>query len=57
MPISGRRRQTCPGQLLLLMPVARDARGRFTRWFTGMPLQLLAVRRDARGRFAALAPA
>lgn len=55
MPISAWRIPPCHGQLLLLMPVARDARGRFTRWFTGMPLQLLAVRRDARGRFAALA--
>jgi hypothetical protein len=50
-------RRTCSGQLLLLMPVARDASGRFTRWFTGMPLQLLAFRRDARGRFAPLAAA
>ncbi|GAA2587672.1 hypothetical protein GCM10010399_17090 [Dactylosporangium fulvum] len=50
------RRSACRGQLLLLMPIARDAHGRFTRWFTGMPLQLLAFRRDARGRFACLAP-
>lgn len=57
MPKSGPRRHVCGGQLLLLMPVARDARGRFTRWFTGMPVQLLAFRRDARGRFAALAVA
>jgi hypothetical protein len=48
---------TCPSQLLLLMPVARDASGRFTRWFTGMPFQLLAFRRDHRGRFATLTAA
>jgi len=47
-------RRTCRGQLLLLMPVAHDAHGRFTRWFTGMPLQLLAFRRDAHGRFTCL---
>ncbi|WP_426510459.1 hypothetical protein ACPPVO_07105 [Dactylosporangium sp. McL0621] len=39
------------------MPVARDASGRFTRWFTGMPFEFLAFRRDARGRFASLAAA
>ncbi|MEV8516173.1 hypothetical protein [Dactylosporangium sp. NPDC051484] len=61
MPKSGpsiqHGRRVCRGQLLLLMPVARDASGRFTRWFTGMPLQLLAFRRDPRGRFAPLAAA
>lgn len=50
-------RRTCSNQLLLLMPVARDASGRFTRWFTGMPFEFLAFRRDARGRFASLAAA
>ncbi|MFI5913925.1 hypothetical protein [Dactylosporangium sp. NPDC051541] len=43
--------------MALLMPVARDASGRFTRWFTGMPFSFVAFRRDARGRFAALAAA
>ena len=52
------RRPACVGQLLLLMPVARDqASGRFTRWFTGMPREWLAFRRDNRGRFASLAAA
>ena len=51
------RRRVCRGQLLLLMPVARDASGRFTRWFTGMPREWLAFRRDARGRFAPLTAA
>ncbi|WP_433054235.1 hypothetical protein [Dactylosporangium sp. CS-033363] len=41
----------------LLMPVARDASGRFTRWFTGMPFEFLAFRRDNRGRFATLTAA
>jgi hypothetical protein len=47
----------CHGQLLLLLPVTRDAHGRFTRYCTGLPVQVLAVRRDAHGRFTRLAPA